>query len=107
MGQQEPGIDRKIDYDVACSNGVFTENYEIELPAAMNVLTVPTALELRSSVQTYRAEYALRDNTLVARRVFADTTSTSLCSPEVDAEYSKLGGPIKHNIQERVLYTHH
>lgn len=103
----DPGIDQKIDYDVACSNGVFTESYEIELPAAMNVLSVPAALELRSNVQTYRADYALRDNTLVAQRVFADTTPTSLCSPEISAEYSKLGGPIKENIQEQVLYKHH
>lgn len=100
----DPGMDQKIDYDVACSNGLFQESYEIELPDAMNVLSIPNAMEVQSSVQSYQAHYALQGKKLVASRVFADSTSTSLCAPEISAEYSKLGGPVKENLQEQVLY---
>ena len=103
----DPGIDQKIDYDVACSNGLFQESYEIELPAAMNVLSIPNAMETKGSVQSYQASYTLQGNRLVAHRVFADSTPTNLCAPEISAEYSKLGGPIKENLQEQVLYKTH
>lgn len=43
-----PGIDQKIEYDVACSNGLFQESSKIKLPDAMSVLSIPNAMPHRS-----------------------------------------------------------
>ena len=98
------GVEEKIDYDVACTNGLFSESYEIELPSTMEVLSIPNNIDVSGKVQTYQAQYARKGSTLTAHRIFTDSTPTSVCSPEISAEYTRLGGKITENLQEQVLY---
>ena len=70
----------------------------------MEVLSIPNNIDVSGKVQMYQAQYARKGSTLTAHRIFTDSTPTSVCSPEISAEYTRLGGKITENLQEQVLY---
>lgn len=103
-GMVPTGSEQEIPYDVACSSGAATESYVIELPKGMKVLRIPKNIKASNSVQSYQATYYLKHGVLIAQRNFEDHTPTSVCSPDISAEYAQLGSKITDNLLEQVIY---
>lgn len=90
--------------DVACSNGTVAEEYVIELPATMKVLSVPDDLKVSNDFLSYEASYKLKGNTLTVQRVLDDRTKGNVCPPQVFVEYKKFGDQVMDNLKSPVLY---
>jgi hypothetical protein len=90
--------------DVSCSNGNSIEEYVIELPKTMKVLSVPANLKVSNSFLSYDATYRLKGRTLTVKRVLDDRTKGNVCTPELFAEYKKFAEKVIDNLKEQVLY---
>ena len=90
--------------DVTCSNGTMIEEYEIELPAKMKVLSVPDDLKVSGAVVDYRASYELDGNRLRVKREIDDRTPGNVCTPQVMARYKEFGGKVMDDLRAQVLY---
>ena len=90
--------------DVACSNGTMIEEYDIELPAKMKVLSVPDDLKVSDAVVDYRASYELVGNRLRVKREIDDRTPSNVCTPEAMARLKEFGGKVMDDLRAQVLY---
>lgn len=90
--------------DVACSSGAMVEDYVIELPKTVKVLSVPDDVEVANDFLSYTANYKLQDNVLTVKRTLDDRTKGNVCSPKVFAEYQKIAEKVMDNLKEQVLY---
>ena len=90
--------------DVTCSNGAMIEEYEIEVPPKMKLLSVPEDLKVSGAVADYRASYELSGNRLRIRRELDDRTPGNVCSPEVMARYKEFGEKVMEDLRAQVLY---
>jgi transglutaminase-like putative cysteine protease len=90
--------------DVTCSNGTLIEEYDIELPAKMQVLSVPEDLKVSGGVVDYSARYELKGNRLRVSREIDDRTPGNVCSPEAMARYKEFGEQVMDDIKAQVLY---
>jgi transglutaminase-like putative cysteine protease len=89
---------------IACSNGHSVEEYTIHLPKGMKVLSVPPNVALSNRVISYRATYALKGNTLSARRVIDDRTPGNVCGPEIFSEFRQVALKAIQNVKAQVVY---
>jgi transglutaminase-like putative cysteine protease len=90
--------------DFACSNGSVVEEYEIQFPKNMKILSVPDNFKASNRFQKYDAHYALKSGVLKAKRSFIDNTPYVVCAPEIGEEYRKLGEKVADNLKVPVLY---
>jgi hypothetical protein len=90
--------------DVTCTSGSLTEEYEIELPAAMKVLSVPDEVKVSSDVVDYRATYELSGRTLKVRREIDDRTVGNVCGPQAGQRYREFGEKVVEDLKSQVLY---
>ncbi|MEK8033004.1 DUF3857 and transglutaminase domain-containing protein [Ideonella sp. DXS29W] len=100
----EPDTGEPIEHPGTCTSGRVIEEYTIELPRRMKVVSLPDKAKLSNSVQRYEASYQLKGQVLQARRVFEDRTSTAVCSPALLKEYRTLGNAVYENLKLQVLY---
>jgi Transglutaminase-like superfamily len=91
-------------HDTACTSGIATEIYTIELPKGMKIAGLPPSKKLASSVQRYEASYTQKGQTLHIRRQLDDHTPVSVCPPSIGNEFKKLGGQVGDNLKAQVLY---
>jgi transglutaminase-like putative cysteine protease len=99
-----PSMETEKDVDVVCSSGSLTEEYVIELPKNMKVLSVPDDMKVANEFLAYQASYKLRGNVLTATRTMDDRTRGNICSPQVFLEYKKFGEKVMDNLKSQVLY---
>jgi transglutaminase-like putative cysteine protease len=92
------------DADVACMGGTMTEEYVIELPKGVKVLSVPGNLKVGNELASYQASYKLKGATLTVKRVLEDRTKGNVCAPALIAKYRPLAEKIIDNLKEQVLY---
>lgn len=90
--------------DVTCSSINATEEYRIELPKKVKVLSIPDNLKLANDFVSYTATYQLKGNVLTAKRTLNDRTKGNVCKPQVFQEYKKLAEKAIDNLKEQVLY---
>jgi transglutaminase-like putative cysteine protease len=90
--------------DVACSNIHATEEYVIELPRTVKVLSIPENLKVANEFASYSATYRLKGNILTVKRTLDDRTKGNVCSPQITAAYEKLAEKAMDNLKEQVLY---
>jgi transglutaminase-like putative cysteine protease len=90
--------------DVSCSNVTLTEEYVIELPKTMKVLSVPDNVKVANDFVSYAATYKLKGNVLTVKRTLDDRTKGNVCSPQFIAEYKKIADRAMDNLKEQVLY---
>lgn len=90
--------------DVTCEGGAVVEEYVIELPKGMKVLSLPDDMKVANDTLAYSASYKLKGNTLTVKRTFDDRTRGSTCSPQFMAEYKKIADRAMDNLKEQVLY---
>lgn len=99
-----PDTGEPIEAPGTCTSGTAIEEYTIELPKAMRVVSLPAKAKAANSVQRFEASYALKGRTLQARRLFEDKTAVAVCPPEILKSYQRMGGQIYDNLKEQVLY---
>lgn len=90
--------------DVVCSSGTASEEYVIELPATMKVLSVPDDMKVANDFLSYEASYTLKGNVLTVKRAIDDRTKGNVCPPQVFVEYKKFGDKVLDNLKSPVLY---
>lgn len=90
--------------DVVCSSGTATEEYVIELPATMKVLSIPDDMKVSNDFLSYDASYVLKGNVLTVKRTIDDRTKGNVCPPQVFVEYKKFGDKVMDNLKSPVLY---
>ncbi len=100
VSAQEP----ELEADIACSGGASNEEYVIELPKTMKVLSVPDNLKLSNTFLSYSASYRLKGNTLTVKRALDDRTKGSVCPPSMSIEYKKFAEKVLDNLRTPVLY---
>lgn len=99
-----PDTGEPIDHPGTCTSGTVSEEYTIELPRKMKLVSLPGKSRLGNSVQRYEASYQMKGNVLQARRTFEDKTAVAVCGPELLKEYRRLGNDVYENIKSQVLY---
>ncbi len=90
--------------DVACSSINATEEYTIELPKTVKVLSIPDNLKVANDFVAYTASYKLKGNILTVKRTLDDRTPGNVCKPQVFVEYKKIAEKAIDNLKEQVLY---
>ncbi|MFL6622903.1 MAG: DUF3857 domain-containing transglutaminase family protein [Sulfurifustaceae bacterium] len=90
--------------DVVCTSGAATEEYVIELPKKMKVLSIPQNLKVANDFLSYSGTYKLKGNVLTVQRTIDDRTKGNVCAPQVFVEYKKFGDKVIDNLGEQVLY---
>jgi transglutaminase-like putative cysteine protease len=99
-----PDTGEPIDHPGTCTSGTVIEEYAIELPRKMKLVSLPEKSKLGNSVQRYEASYQLKGNVLQVRRAFVDKTAVAVCSPDLLKEYRRLGNDVYENVKAQVLY---
>jgi len=89
---------------VTCSSINAVEEYTIELPKSMKVLSVPDNLKVSNDFVTFTATYKLKGNILSVNRTLDDRTKGNICSPQAMEAYKKLADKAIDNLKEQVLY---
>jgi hypothetical protein len=90
--------------DVTCASINATEEYTIELPKAVKVLSIPDNLKIANDLVSYVATYKLKGNVLTVKRTLDDRTKGNVCKPQIFVEYKKLAEKAIDNLKEQVLY---
>ena len=90
--------------DVACWSTLLTEEYVIELPKTVKVLSAPDDLKIANDFLSYNATYRLDGNILRVKRVLDDRTKGNVCSPQVMSEYKKFAEKVMDDLKAQVLY---
>lgn len=100
MSAMEP--DEKV--DIACHSGAIIEDYVIEIPKSVKVLSIPENMKVANDILSYTATYKLKGNVLTVKRILDDRTKGNTCPPMMVAEYKKIAGKVIDNLKEQVLY---
>jgi transglutaminase-like putative cysteine protease len=90
--------------DVTCSDINTTEEFVIELPKTVKVLSIPDNLKIANDFVSYTATYKLKGNVITAKRTLDDRTKGNVCKPQVFVEYKKIAEKAIDNLKEQVLY---
>jgi transglutaminase-like putative cysteine protease len=104
LGSLQSAMEPEKDVDVACSSGTFIEDYIIELPKTIKVLSVPDDMKIANDFLSYTASYKLEDNVLMVKRTLDDRTKGNVCTPQIMADYKKIAEKARDNLKEQVLY---
>ena len=104
QGALQSELEPETEADVACSSGMLVEEYVIELPKTVKVLSVPDNLKINNDFLSYNATYGLKGNILTVKRTFDDRTKGNVCSPRVSNEYKKFAEKAMDNLKAQVLY---
>jgi transglutaminase-like putative cysteine protease len=80
------------------------EAYEIELPAGMELLSIPDDADLKGTLVDYKATYKRTGNQLSVTRSVDDKSPGGICEPEVYAQFLKQAVPVGENLRMQVLY---
>jgi len=90
--------------DVVCWSGTAIEEFDIEIPKNVKILSVPDNFKVANDFVSYTANYKLKGNVLTVKRTLDDRTKGNICSPQVLAEYKLVAEKMIDNLKEQVLY---
>lgn len=97
-------MEPEAEADVTCVGGIQTEEYVIELPKGVKVLSVPSDIKVGNDLVSYQASHKLKGTTLTVKRVLDDRTKGNVCAPEVFAKFRPIAEKAIDNLKEQVLY---
>jgi transglutaminase-like putative cysteine protease len=104
QGAISGSLEPEMNFDVACGSTQMTEEYRIELPANMKVLSIPEDLTVSNDLITYTSTYKLAGNVLNVKREMDDRTQGNICTPQVTAQFQDIGNKIMDDLKSQVLY---
>jgi hypothetical protein len=87
-----------------CGGGASLEEYVLEFPGNVKILSVPKDMSVSGTGLDYRATYQKEGNTLTIRRDLRDKTVTNVCTPQYAAEYQKLVLAVAKDLKSQVLF---
>ncbi len=90
--------------DVTCSDINHVEEFVIELPKTVKVLSFPDNLKIANDFVAYTATYKLKGNILTVKRTLDDRSQGNVCKPQLFVEYKKVAEKAIDNLKEQVLY---
>lgn len=90
--------------DVTCTGINAIEEYVIELPETVKVLSIPDNMTIGNELLSYSATYKLEGSTLRVQRTLNDRTKGNVCTPAMMADVKKIAQPAMDNLKEQVLY---
>lgn len=90
--------------DVVCSSIAADEEYVIELPKGIKILSIPDDMKIANEFVSYTATYKLNGDDLTVKRTLDDRTKGNICSPKIFSEYKKIAEKAMDNLKEQVLY---
>lgn len=88
----------------ACAGGNVSEEYVIELPAAMKVLYLPKSRELAQGELRYEARYSNQSNALTLSRNLSERVARNVCAPAMLMEQQGVVREIGRELRSQVLY---
>lgn len=100
----QSSMEPETESDATCTGGSLVEDYTIELPKSVKVLSAPKNLKISTPQVSYNASYKVKGNVLTVKRTLDDRTKGNVCSPQVLAEYRKVAERVMDNLKEQVLY---
>lgn len=104
MSILQSSLETESEADVACGNIAAVEDFVIELPKTVKVLSMPGNMKVANNFLSYNSTYKLKGNNLIVKRTFDDRTKGNVCSPKMFAEYKKIAEKVMDNLKEQVLY---
>jgi transglutaminase-like putative cysteine protease len=90
--------------DITCTNGTSIEEYTIEFPAGVKVLSVPDDVKISNAFVSYEAKYKLEGSVVTAKRVLDDRTKGNVCAPEMMLEYKRFAEKVMDDLKAQILY---
>jgi transglutaminase-like putative cysteine protease len=90
--------------DIACSNVTAIEEYTIEFPAGVKVLSVPDNMKISNAFLSYEAKYQLEGSVVTAKRMLDDRTKGNVCAPEMMLEYKRFAEKVMDDLKAQILY---
>ncbi len=91
--------------DHTCSGGASIEEYELEFPSQVKIVSVPKDIEIKSRIIDYQATYRQTANSIRIRRELRDKTATNICSPQYATEYKKIMLNIAKDLKAQILIS--
>jgi hypothetical protein len=92
------------DVDQLCVPGFSNEDYEIELPAQMKVLSIPDGVAFSSKMVAYESTYQHDGKVLRVKRRLDDHSPGNICSAAAMREYAQALQPLLKDLRQQVLY---
>lgn len=89
---------------VACWGANSLEEYEIEFPANIKILTMPRNLEIKNPTYRYAASYQKRKNTILIKREINDVTKGNVCTFEALKAYKTFAKEVSRNLRAQIVY---
>jgi len=86
-----------------CAGGSSIEEYILEFPENVKILSFPKDLTVSGTGIEYKASYRKSANILTVRREFKDKTVTNVCTPQYAAEYQKSMLPVAKDLKSQML----
>jgi transglutaminase-like putative cysteine protease len=90
--------------DIACSNVTAIEEYTIDFPAGVKVLSVPDNVKISNAFLSYEASYQLEGSVVTAKRMLDDRTKGNVCAPEMMLEYKRFAEKVMDDLKAQILY---
>ena len=97
-------VEQPEDVNVACMSGGSVEEYRIEFPKGMKILSIPKNVSFRSEFLAYQAAYSLKGRVLTVRREMNDKTEGVICSPAMQEAEKAFGKKLQNDLRSQVVY---
>lgn len=95
-------LDRTLEY--TCFGGTSTEEFTINIPKSMRVISMPRDTSKAVGDTTYSATYARSGDTIRVVRRLEDRTATNLCPPKKSADLKPLKEAILKDLKSQIIY---
>ena len=97
--------DKSPAVDSSCSGGLLTEQYDLALPAAMQILSMPDGAHIDSPLARYDSRYELDGrHHLRAERRFADLSEGPVCPAATVSAWRTALTPMWKDLRQQLLY---
>ncbi|HEY0719616.1 MAG TPA: DUF3857 and transglutaminase domain-containing protein [Gammaproteobacteria bacterium] len=100
----QSAVEQTEEADVACSSGSSVEEYRIEFPKGMKIVSVPQNASFKNDFLAYKASYVLKGRTLTVRREIDDKTPGVTCSPAVQEAEKAFAKKLQNDLRAQVVY---
>jgi len=90
--------------DGLCTSASSSEEFEITLPAAMQLLSLPDGLAFNTPLISFEASYKLEGRVLRVQRRLEDRSPGNVCSAETMRQFKASLEPVMKHLRQQVLY---
>jgi hypothetical protein len=98
-------VDRSPAVDAKCSAGILVEHYDLALPTAAQILSMPEGVHVESPPVRYDSRYRMDErHHLMAERRYEDLSEGPVCVAETVALWRSAMKPIWRDVRQQLLY---